>query len=148
MSSLSFNTFLDSTIDALDMLSLADKLRELREGKKDIEDFLKEVNAVINTTEAALVEAMVAEEMSSFVRADRQFVLVPKNQITAKAGTMPEICAWMKENDLADMVKEQVHAQTLKAWAKETMEEQGALPEKLEPLLNIFEKSGVMIRKK
>lgn len=143
MSSLSF-TCLDSVIDGLDMLGLADKLRELREGKKDIEDFLKEVNAVIDITE----EAMVAEEMSSFVRADRQFILVPKTQVTAKAGAMPEICAWMKENALADMVKEQVHAQTLKAWAKETMEEQGALPEKLEPLLNIFEKSGVTIRKK
>lgn|GEM_PF-6299511 len=147
MSSLSY-TYLDSTIDGLDMLGLADKLRELREGKKELEDFVKEVNAAIETTEEALVAAMLVEEMSSFVRSDRQFVLVPKPQITAKSGAMPDICSWMKENDLGAMVKEQVHSQTLKAWAKETIEELGALPEGIGDLLNIFEKSGVTIRRR
>lgn len=147
MSSLSY-TYLDVTIDGLDMLSLADKLSELRDGKKEIENFLKEVNSVIDETEQALVNEMLMEEMSSFIRAGKQFIMVPKTQVSARAGAMPEICAWMKENDLADMVKEQVHPQTLKAWAKETMEEMGALPDDLESLLNIFEKSGISIRKK
>lgn len=130
------------------MLSLADKLKELRDGKKAVEDFLKEVNSTIDTTEQALVQDMVAEEMSSFVRGNRQFVLVPKPQISAKSGAMPEICDWMKENDLGDMVKESVHPQTLKAWAKEVMEDEGILPEGIVDLLNVFEKSGVTIRKK
>jgi len=147
LSSLTY-THLDSTIDGLDMLGLADKLRELREGKKELEDFVKEVNAAIDATEQALVAAMVEEEMQNFTRNGRQFILTNRTYANAKAGMMPEICSWMKDNGLEDMVKESVHPQTLQAWVKEKMEEAGALPEELEPMLNVYEKSGISIRKK
>ena len=147
MSSISY-TYLDSTIDGLDMLGLADKLRDLRDGKKELEDFTKEVNAAIETTEQALVGQMVAEEMQNFTRNGRQFILTTRIHANAKSGMMPIVCDWLKENDLGEMVEESVHAQTLQAWAKEIIEENGELPEGINELLNVYEKSGISIRKK
>jgi hypothetical protein len=43
------------------------------------------------------------------------------------------------------MVKEQINANTLSAWAKERIEEED-MPEEIEARLNIFEKSGIGTR--
>jgi hypothetical protein len=86
--------------------------------------------------------------MQNFTRNGRQFILTNRTYANAKAGMMPAVCEWMKDNGLGDMVKESVHPQTLQAWVKEQLEEAGALPEELEPLVNVYEKSGISIRKK
>lgn len=52
----------------------------------------------------------------------------------------------MKDNGLGDMVKE-IETRRPTVWVKEQIEEAGALPEELEPLLNVYEKSGISIRK-
>jgi len=132
----------------LDLFTTADRLVTLRDRKKELEDELKEVNAEIAETEEQLVSAMIEEEMQNFTRNGKQFILTNRTYANAKAGMMPAICEWMKDNGLADMVKESVHPQTLQAWVKEQLEEVGALPEELEPLVNVYEKSGISIRKK
>ena len=132
----------------MDLFATADVLAELRDQKKKSEDMLKEINEMIAQTEEQLVAAMVAEEMQNFTRNGKQFILTSRTYANAKAGMMPKVCDWMKDNDLGDMVKESIHPQTLQAWVKEQIEEVGALPEELEPLLNVYEKSGISIRKK
>ena len=132
----------------MDLFTTADRLVTLRDRKKELEDELKEVNAEIAETEEQLVSAMIEEEMQNFTRNGKQFILTNRTYANAKAGMMPAICEWMKDNGLADMVKESVHPQTLQAWVKEQLEEAGALPEELEPLVNVYEKSGISIRKK
>ena len=132
----------------MELFATADTLADLRDQKKKSEDMLKEINEMIAQTEEQLVAAMVAEEMQNFTRNGRQFVLTSRTYANAKAGMMPAICDWMKGHELGDMVKESVHPQTLQAWVKEKMEEAGALPEELEPLVNVYEKSGISIRKK
>lgn len=132
----------------MDLFLIADDLVRYRDRKKEIEEALKEINALITETEEQLVSAMIEEEMQNFTRNGRQFILTNRTYANAKAGMMPEICSWMKDNGLEDMVKESVHPQTLQAWVKEQLEEVGALPEELEPLVNVYEKSGISIRKK
>ena len=132
----------------MDLFIVADDLVRYRDQKKEIEEALKEINELIAQTEEQLVAAMVEEEMQNFTRNGRQFILTNRTYANAKAGMMPEICSWMKDNGLEDMVKESVHPQTLQAWVKEQLEEVGALPEELEPLVNVYEKSGISIRKK
>ena len=132
----------------MELFATADTLADLRDQKKKAEDALKEINEMISQTEEQLVAAMVAEEMQNFTRNGRQFVLTSRTYANAKAGMMPEICSWMKNNGLEDMVKESVHPQTLQAWVKEQLEEAGALPEDLSELVNVYEKSGISIRKK
>jgi hypothetical protein len=132
----------------MDLFNISDNLVVLRDQKKELDDALKEVNRQIDEAEQALVAAMVEEEMQNFTRNDRQFILTTRTYANAKSGMMPLICDWMKDNDLGDMVKEQIHPQTLQAWVKETIEEEGALPEELSELVNVYEKSGISIRKK
>lgn len=132
----------------MELFATADTLADLRDQKKKAEDALKEINEMISQTEEQLVAQMVEEEMQNFTRNGRQFILTSRTYANAKAGMMPAICDWMKGHELGDMVKESVHPQTLQAWVKEKMEEAGALPEELEPMLNVYEKSGISIRKK
>jgi hypothetical protein len=132
----------------MDLFIIADDLVRYRDRKKEIEEALKEINALITETEEQLVSAMIEEEMQNFTRNGRQFILTNRTYANAKAGMMPAVCEWMKDNGLADMVKESVHPQTLQAWVKEQIEEAGALPEELEPLVNVYEKSGISIRMK
>lgn len=132
----------------MDLFIIADDLVRYRDQKKEIEGALKEINELIAQTEEQLVNSMIEEEMQNFTRNGRQFILTNRTHANAKAGMMPAICDWMKENDLADMVKESVHSQTLQAWVKEQIEEAGALPEDLSELVNVYEKSGISIRKK
>jgi len=132
----------------MELFDISDKLVILRDRKKELEDELKEVNSDITETEEQLVAAMVEEEMQNFTRNGRQFILTSRTYASAKSGMMTAICVWMKENGLGDMVKESVHPQTLQAWVKEKMEEAGALPEELGEMLNVYEKSGISIRKK
>ena len=132
----------------MDLFIVADDLVRYRDQKKEIEEALKEINELIAQTEEQLVAAMVEEEMQNFTRNGKQFILTNRTYANAKAGMMPAVCEWMKDNGLADMVKESVHPQTLQAWVKEQIEEAGALPEDLSELVNVYEKSGISIRKK
>lgn len=132
----------------MELFATADTLADLRDQKKKAEDALKEINERIAQTEEQLVAAMVEEEMQNFTRNGRQFVLTSRTYANAKAGMMPAICDWMKGHELGDMVKESIHPQTLQAWVKEQIEEVGALPEDLSELVNVYEKSGISIRKK
>jgi hypothetical protein len=132
----------------VDLFIVADDLVRYRDQKKKAEDALKEINELIAQTEEQLVAAMVEEEMQNFTRNGRQFILTNRTYANAKAGMMPAVCEWMKDNGLGDMVKESIHPQTLRAWVKEQIEEVGALPEELSELVNVYEKSGISIRKK
>lgn len=132
----------------MDLFIVADDLVRYRDQKKEIKEALKEINELIAQTEEQLVAQMVEEEMQNFTRNGRQFILTNRTYANAKAGMMPAVCAWMKDNALGDMVKESIHPQTLQAWVKEQIEEAGALPEELSELVNVYEKSGISIRKK
>jgi len=132
----------------MELFIAADTLADLRDQKKKAEDALKEINERIAQTEEQLVAAMVEEEMQNFTRNGKQFILTSRTYASAKSGMMPDICDWMKDNDLGDMVKESIHPQTLQAWVKEQIEEAGALPKDLSELVNVYEKSGISIRQK
>ena len=132
----------------MDLFIIADDLVRYRDQKKEIEEALKEINTLITETEEQMVAAMVEEEMQNFTRNGKQFILTNRTYANAKAGMMPAVCVWMKDNGLGDMVKESIHPQTLQAWVKEQIEEDGALPGELDELMNVYEKSGISIRKK
>lgn len=132
----------------MDLFIVADDLVRYRDQKKEIEEALKEINELIAQTEEQLVNSMIEEEMQNFTRNGRQFILTNRTYANAKAGMMPKVCDWMKGHELGDMVKEAIHPQTLQAWVKEQIEEAGSLPEELSELVNVYEKSGISIRKK
>lgn len=137
------------------ILDLADKLKELREKKKDIDDQVKANNAEIDSIEEQLVQAMLQEEMQNFNRAGTLFYLNTKVFASAIPEKKTDLYEALKENGFADVVVETVNSNTLSALVKEQIAEidevndegKPVLPEWLNGLVNTYEKQSVGMRK-
>ncbi len=129
------------------IFELADKLRELKEQKKDLDREVKLNNAEIEKVGEDLSQAMLAEEMANFVRSGQMFYLTTKLFASADKARKHELFEWLKQNDYGDMVQETVNANTLAAFIREMIDERDKLPEDLDPLVNVHEKTLVGMRK-
>lgn len=137
------------------ILELADKLKELREKKKDLDDQVKANNAEIDSIEEQLVQAMLQEEMQNFNRAGTLFYLNTKVFASAIPEKKTDLYEALKENGFADVVVETVNSNTLSALVKEQIAEidevddsgKPVLPEWLNGLVNTYEKQSVGMRK-
>jgi len=126
---------------------LADRLKALREEKAALEERLKDTNAAIEQVEQEMVNAMIAEEMQNFVRGGQMFYLTTKVYANAVPERKQDLFAWLKANGYGNMVQETVHSQTLAAFVRERLDEDEELPDDLQPLVNVFEKTTVGLRK-
>lgn len=130
------------------LFSLADKLRDLREQKKALEERLKQLNADIDDVDYRLSTAMAESETQSFNRAGILFYLTTATRASAMAGCKDELFGALRGQGYGDMVVETVNANSLSAFVKEQIAENGdALPEWLHGLVNVFEKTTVGVRK-
>ena len=130
-----------------DLFILADKLRDLRVQKKNLEARVKDLNEQIEHTEQGLVGEMVNVELQNFSRAGQMFYLSTKIYASAVADRKPELFSWLKKNGYGDMVQEQVNAMTLAAWVREQVGEDDELPKGVGELVNVFHKQTVSMRK-
>lgn len=130
------------------LFALADRLRELREEKAMAEQHLKEVNGEIDEVDYRLSELMAETETQNFTRAGMMFCLTSKTRASAVAGRKDELFAALRGEGYGDLVYETVNANSLSAFVKEQIAENGdALPAWLTGLVNVFEKTGVSVRK-
>ena len=130
------------------LFALADRLRELREEKAMAEQHLKEVNGEIDEVDYRLSELMAETETQNFTRAGMMFCLTSKTHASAVAGRKDELFAALRGEGYGDLVYETVNANSLSAFVKEQIAENGdALPAWLTGLVNVFEKTGVSVRK-
>ena len=132
----------------LNMYELAEKLKVLREEKKDAEQRVKDINTEIDKTEYALVQMMAETETQNFTRAGTMFSLTTKTRASAVAGHKDELYSALKENEFGDLVYETVNANSLSAFVKEQIaENQDSVPEWLSGLVNVYEQTSVSVRK-
>ena len=75
------------------------------------------------------------------------FYLKTETYASAVSDRKAELIEWLKANGLGDIVQETVHSRTLSATIKEIMEESDELPDGLEGLINIHEKTTVGLRR-
>lgn len=129
------------------MLQLSDTYRKLRDAKKDLEAALKDTNAQIAEVEEQLVAQMVDSEVQNFSRDGMQFYLSTQTYASPVAQRRDDLHTWLKMNGFEGLVKETVHAQTLSAFIREQLEEAEVLPAGLAELVNVYEKTGVSLRK-
>ena len=129
-----------------DILTLADKLQELREHKKELAEAVKENNQNLDAVEAQLSAAMVEVELQNFKRAGKTFYLLPQTFCSIRRGMNEQLFAWLRDNGAEDLVRETVFASSLKSYVKELREEDGDVPEKLAELINIHDKIAVGMR--
>ena len=131
-----------------EMFELADRLKELRDAKKEAEQHVKELAAAIDDADYALSELMAQTETQSFSRAGTLFYLTTTTRASALPDRKTELYDALKAEGYGDLVYETVNANSLSAFVKEQRaENDDALPEWLNGLVTLFEKSTVGVRK-
>lgn len=129
------------------MFKLADRLRELKEEKKQAEQQVKDINAEIDKTDYALSELMAESETQSFTRSGTMFFLTTTTRASALSEKKTELYEAIKEKGFGDLVYETVNANSLSAFVKEqTSENEDLLPDWLDGLVKVFEKTSVGVR--
>ena len=135
-------------MDSEKMFELADTLRALRDEKAEAEQRLKEINAAIDEADYRLSELMAETETQNFTRAGMMFCLTTKTRASATAGRKEELFSALRGAGFGDLVYETVNANSLSAFVKEQIAENGdALPSWLSGLVNVFDKTSVSLRK-
>jgi hypothetical protein len=131
-----------------ELFALADQLRELKETKKFAEQELREITEEIERVDAALAERMISTETQNFTRNGTMFCLTNATRASAAAGRKDELFAALRGAGFGDLVYETVNANSLSAFVKEqTAENEDVLPNWLDGLVNVFEKTTVGVRK-
>ena len=130
------------------MFELADTLKELKEAKKLAEHEVKDINAKIDEVDYALSELMAETETQSFTRSGTMFYLTTTTRASAVAEKKTDLFNSLKTNGYGDLVYETVNANSLSAFVKEqTSENDDLLPDWLDGLVTVFEKTSVGVRK-
>lgn len=130
------------------MFELAEKLKALRDQKTETEAQLKDINAQIDETDYRLSELMAETETQNFTRSGTMFCLTTKTRASAVAGSKEELYAALREQGYGDLVYETVNANSLSSFVKEQIgENEDELPDWLDGLVNVFEKTTVGVRK-
>ena len=131
-----------------ELFVLADRLRALRDEKAEADQRLKDLNAAIDEAEYRLSERMAESETQNFTRQGMMFCLTTKTRASATAGRKEELFAALRGEGYGDLVYETVNANSLSAFVKEQVAENGdMLPDWLDGLVNVFEKTTVGVRK-
>jgi len=126
----------------------ADRLKALRERKDELEAELKQVNSEIDNADWHLSNLMAETETQNFTRAGTMFCLTTKTRASARAGQKGELFAALRGEGYGEMTTETVNANSLSSFVKEQIAENGdALPDWLDGLVNVFEKTTVGVRK-
>ena len=112
-------------MDTEKMFELADRLRALRDEKAEAEQHLKEIKAEMDEVDYRLSELMAESETQNFTRAGTMFCLTTKTHASAVAGRKEELFSTLRAGGFGDLVYETVNANSLSAFVKEQVAENG-----------------------
>ena len=130
------------------MFELAERLKTLKNEKKQKELELRNISDMLTEIEAALAEFMTLNEIPNFTHGDTSFSLRTSLKASAVSGKKEELYSSLKNAGYGDLVVETVNPSSLSAFVKEQISEnENELPKWLDGLINIFEKNTVSTRK-
>lgn len=130
------------------LFEMADRLKALRERKDALEADLKQTNADIDEADWQLSNLMAETETQNFTRAGTMFCLTTKTRASATAGMKDALFEALRAEGYGDLITETVNANSLSSFVKEQISENGdTIPEWLNGLVNVFEKTMVGVRK-
>ncbi|AHM55822.1 hypothetical protein EAL2_c05200 [Peptoclostridium acidaminophilum DSM 3953] len=134
--------------DSEKMFELADRLKELRDTKKELEQQLKSINTELDEVDFSLATAMLESETQNFTRSGVMFCLTNTTRASAAADRKDELFAALRAEGFGGLIYETVNANSLSAFVKEQIAENNdTLPDWLNGLVNVFEKTTVGVRK-
>ena len=135
-------------MESNDLFALADELRELKETKKRLEDELKAVGLEIDRVDADLARRMADTETQNFTRSGTMFCLTNTTRASATADRKDELFEALRAEGYGGLVYETVIANSLSAFVREQISENDdVLPDWLEGLVSVFEKTTVGVHK-
>ena len=130
------------------MFELADRLKALRDEKKEAEQRLKDVNAELDEADAALAQLMTDTETQNFTHSGTMFCLTSTTRASATADRKDDLFEALRSEGHGGLIYETVNANSLSAFVREQIaENDDVLPGWLEGLVNVFEKTTVGVRK-
>ena len=130
------------------IFKLADKLKALKEKKKVLDQEIKDVNVEIEFTDIELSENMIQEEMQNFKRAGSMFYINTKTYASVIPEYKVEFFKKLRSEGYGDLVYETVNSNSLSAFVKEQIiENEDKLPDWLDSLIHVYEKTSIGIRK-
>ena len=132
-----------------EMLSLAEKLHDLKQDKEELEAKVKALNAEIDEVDEALTRCMTEAEIDKFTKNGSTYYLKSRTFASPVADRKSEFLQALRDNNYGSLITESVNANTLASFVKEYCENNKVeLPEFLpEELLNIYTKVNVGIKK-
>ena len=130
------------------MFELAERLKTLKNEKKQKELELRNISDMLTEIEAALAEFMTLNETPNFTHGGTSFSLKTSLKASAVSDKKEELYSSLKNAGYGDLVVETVNPSSLSAFVKEQISEnENELPGWLDGLINICEKNTVSKRK-
>lgn len=108
---------------------MLEKLSELRRLYKHTSDMLEEIKEEKTQLEASLFIALENAGIQN-IKGDDGTTFYKKEQFFAsvKIEDKPEFFQWLRDHQMGDIIKEDIHPKTLTAFVKEQMEHENELP--------------------
>ena len=127
------------------LIELASQLRTLKEKEARLKDELSNTRIQIKNIKKDLVNQMINYEVQNFKHNDNIFYLTTNIYVS---DVEPQEGCLHKDNGYGSLIKETVHPQTLKAFVKELMAENGdEVPEWLNGLVTVYEEQEARMKK-
>lgn len=131
-----------------EIFEMADKLKAVKDRKKELDAQVKEVNAEIESLDLALSDAMAEAELDRFSRNGSTFYLNTRLFASSAAGRKDDLMQVLKDQGYGSIVVESVNANTLASFVKEQIAaNEDMIPEWLSDVVSTFEKVSVGVRK-
>lgn len=130
------------------LIELASQLRTLKEKEARLKDELSNTRIQIKNTKKDLVNQMINYEVQNFKHNGNIFYLTTNIYVSDVASRREELYSTLRDNGYGSLIKETVHPQTLKAFVKELMAENGdEVPEWLNGLVTVYEEQEARMKK-
>ncbi len=130
------------------LIELASQLRTLKEKEARLKDELSNTRIQIKNIKKDLVNQMINCEVQNFKHNGNIFYLTTSIYVSDVASRREELYSTLRDNGYGSLIKETVHPQTLKAFVKELMAENGdEVPEWLNGLVTVYEEQEARMKK-
>ena len=130
------------------LIELASQLRTLKEKEARLKDELSNTRIQIKNIKKDLVNQMINYEVQNFKHNDNIFYLTTNIYVSDVASRREELYSTLRNNGYGSLIKETVHPQTLKAFVKELMAENGdEVPKWLNGLVTVYEEQEARMKK-
>jgi hypothetical protein len=130
------------------LIELASQLRTLKEKEARLKNELSNTRIQIKNIKKDLVNQMINYEVQNFKHNGNIFYLTTNIYVSDVASRREELYSTLRDNGYGSLIKETVHPQTLKAFVKELMAENGdEVPEWLNGLVTVYEEQEARMKK-